>query len=108
MTREKKREAKKLTEVGMTFFEDLSIPVSKQVKNWRAFLKQFRKEKEKQSMALFREINGFAADDDEAKRALVDALFVEHLQRYPKDDDERNEYTRSPNPMMMIGWRPSP
>ena len=108
MTRQKRREAKTLTEVGKLFFQDLSIPVAKQVQDWRTFLKEFRKEKEKQSMALFKEINGFAADDDDAKRALVDQLCYEITKRYPKDDDERNEYTHSPNHLMMIGWRPSP
>jgi len=87
--------------------EDLSVPISKRLKNLRIFLRCFNKEKEKLDMVKFKQINGFAADDDHAKRTLVDHLMYETLGRYPMDDEERNQYTCSrENPMMKIGWRP--
>ena len=64
-------------------------------------------EKEKLEMEQFKKINGFAADDDDAKRAIVDEVVYAILGRYPKDDEERNHYTHSrENPMMRIGWKP--
>jgi hypothetical protein len=103
-----RREQKHLLEVGKTFIEDDSIPVPKRIKNLRIFLRTFHKEKEKLKMAQFKQINGFAADDDDAKRALVDQLVYEIFNRYPKDDEERNRYTHSrENYMMRIGWKPS-
>ena len=107
MCRQKRREQKKLVEIGTIIMEDVSMPVSQRVKTLRTFLKEFRIESEKLKMAQFKQINGFAADDDHAKRALIDQLVYRHLKRYPKNDDERNEYTLSRNPMMKIGWRPS-
>ena len=70
-------------------------------------MRDLRIESEKMKMEQFKHVNGFAADDDRAKRALVDQLVYDHSKRYPKDDDERNEYISSRNPMMVIGWRPS-
>ncbi len=87
--------------------DDDSMPISQRVTALRAFMKEFRKESETLKMARFKQTNGFAADDDDAKRALIDRLVYGHLKRYPKDDDERNEYASSRNPLMKIGWRPS-
>jgi len=104
----RRREQKYLLELGKTFIADDSIPVPKRIRNLRIFLRTFHKEKEKINMIHFKQINGFAADDDDAKRALVDNLVYEVLNRYPKDDEERNRYTHSrENGMMRIGWKPS-
>lgn len=83
------------------------MPVSQRIQKLRIFLKEFRIESEKLKMVQFKQINGFAADNDHAKRALIDQLVYQHLKQYPKDDDERNEYIPSRNLMMKIGWRPS-
>jgi len=108
MSRKKKRESEKLLEIGREYIKDDSVPVPRRINNWRIFLREYRKEKEKIEMEQFQEINGFAATDDDAKRKLINELFCEIMQRYPKDDDERNEYTyvRNKNGMMKIGWRP--
>jgi len=106
-SRRQSREKKRLLEVGKIFIEDVSIPISKRVKNLRIFLRTYNKEKEKLEMEQFKKINGFAADDDDAKRAIVDEVVYAILGRYPKDDEERNHYTHSrENPMMRIGWKP--
>ena len=100
-----RRQQKKVVEIGKIFIQDVSISVPQRVKKLRTFMRDVRIETEKLKMAQFKTLNGFAADDDNAKRALVDQLVYHHLKRYPKDDDERNEYISSP--MMEIGWRPS-
>jgi hypothetical protein len=100
-----RRQQKKVIEIGKIFVQDVSMPLSKRIKILRTFMKEVRIEIEKRKMAQFQSLNGFAADDDDAKRALVDQLVYDHMKRYPKDDDERNEYISSP--MMEIGWRPS-
>jgi len=100
-----RRQQKKLVEFGEFFIHDVSTPVHQRVKTLRAFIKEVRIESEKIKMAQFKKLNGFAADNDHAKRALVDQLVYDHSNRYPKDDDERNEYISAP--MMKIGWRPS-
>lgn len=103
-----RREKKKLLEIGKMVMADHSISVPKRVETLRIFLREFRKESEKIKMEQFQKINGFAADDDQAKRNLIDELVYHYWNRYPKDDDERNEYAHSQeNPMMKIGWRPS-
>lgn len=107
MNRQNRREQKKLVEVGTIVMADVSMPIPQRVKTLRTFMKEFRIESEKIKMAQFKQVNGFAANDDHSKRALVDQLVYNHLKRYPKDDDERNEYIHSRNPMMEIGWRPS-
>ena len=108
MMSQRRQEQNHLLEVGKIFIEDITIPVSKRVKNLRIFLRSFHKEKEKIKMQHFKQITGFAADDDDAKRALVDKLVYEMFNRYPKDDEERNHYTHSrENYMMRIGWKPS-
>jgi hypothetical protein len=107
MNRQNRREQKKLIEVGTILMTDASMPVHQRVKTLRTFMREFRQESEKLKMDQFKQVNGFAADDDHAKRALVDQLVFGHLKRYPKDDDERNEYIHTRNPMMEIGWRPS-
>jgi len=108
MCRQKRRENKKLLEIGTIFMEDVSVSVVKRIQHFRKFLKEFRKESERLKMEQFEKQNGFAATDDRAKRILVDQMVYTYLKRYPKDDDERNEYTYSnSNPMMRIGWRPS-
>ena len=106
MCRQKRRENKKLLEIGTIYMENDSMPISNRIHALRKFLREFRKESEKIKMAQFKKINGFAADDDDAKRTLVDKMVFQYLKRYPKNDDERNEYTHShSNPMMKIGWR---
>lgn len=100
-----RRQQKKLVEIGTFFIQDVSMPVSQRVKTLRTFMRDVRIESEKIKMTQFKTLNGFAADDDHAKRALIDQLVYRHSNRYPKDDDERNEYISSP--MMKIGWRPS-
>jgi hypothetical protein len=100
-----RRQQKKVIEIGTIFIRDISMPFHQRVKTLRTFMKDLRIESEKIKMAQFKQLNGFAADDDHAKRALVDQLVYNHSKRYPKDDDERNEYISSP--MMQIGWRPS-
>ncbi len=107
MNRQNRREQKKLLEVGTILMTDVSMTVSQRVKTLRTFMREFRHESEKLKMAQFKALNGFAADDDHAKRTLIDQLVYEHLKRIPKDDEERNEYLLSRNPMMEIGWRPS-
>jgi hypothetical protein len=107
MNRQNRREQKKLIEVGTIVMGDISMPIPQRVKTLRTFMREFRHESEKLKMVQFKHVNGFAADDDHAKRALVDQLVYDRLKRYPKDDDERNEYIHSHNPMMEIGWRPS-
>jgi hypothetical protein len=102
-----RREHKKVVEVGTIIIQDMSLSIPQRVKKLRTFMRDLRIESEKMKMEQFKQVNGFAADDDNAKRALVDQLVYNHLKRYPKDDDERNEYIRSHNPMMEIGWRPS-
>ena len=100
-----RKQQKKLVEFGTFFIHDVSMPVSQRVKTLRTFIKDVRIESEKIKMVQFKKLNGFAADDDHAKRTLIDQLVYDHSKRYPKDDDERNEYISSP--MMKIGWRPS-
>ena len=102
-----RRQQKKVVEIGSIFIHDISMPVSQRVKKLRTFMRDVRIEAEKIKMAQFKQLNGFAADDDNAKRALIDQLVYHHSKRYPKDDDERNEYISSHDHMMQIGWRPS-
>ena len=102
-----RREHKKVIEVGTIIIQDISMSVPQRVKTLRTFMRDLRIESEKIKMVQFKYVNGFAADDDDAKRALVDQLVYDHLKRYPNNDDERNEYISSRNPMMEIGWRPS-
>jgi len=102
-----RREHKKVVEVGTIIIQDMSLSIPQRVKKLRTFMRDLRIESEKMKMDQFKQVNGFAADDDNAKRALVDQLVYDHLKRYPNNDDERNEYISSRNPMMEIGWRPS-
>ena len=93
---------------GLTYMKDYSLSVSDRINKLRIFLREYDKEKEQADREKFLKINGFDATDDDAKRALVDELFLVYAQRYPKDDWERNEYTHSPHTeLMRIGWRPS-
>jgi hypothetical protein len=102
-----RQEKKMLENIGYSIVADLSVPVARRIDNWRKYLREYRQEKTKIMMKLFKEINGFEATDDNAKRALIDELHVEIFKRLPKDDDERNQYTWSrETPMMKIGWRP--
>jgi len=102
-----RREKKMLENIGYSIIADPSFPVPKRIDNWRTYLREYRQEKNKIMMKLFKEINGFEATDDNAKRALIDELHVEIFKRLPKDDDERNQYTWSrETPMMKIGWKP--
>jgi hypothetical protein len=76
----------------------------------RAFLREVDYYKEKLLMNQFYEKNGFAANDDDAKRALIDELCQE-TSSCPTTDQERNELVHTNHPtewtdMMRIGWRP--
>ena len=62
-------------------------------------------------MNQFYEKNGFAADDDDAKRALIDECCNEISCPAPTTDEKRNELIQMSKPtewtdMMQIGWRP--
>ena len=100
-------EKKMLENIGYSIIADPSVPVPKRIDNWRTYLREYRQEKTKIMMKHFQEINGFAATDDNAKRALVDELYFEVFHKLPKDDEERNKYTSCRDtPMMKIGWKP--
>jgi hypothetical protein len=102
-----RKENKMLTNIGRSIISDLSVPVTKRIHIWRQYLREYRQEKNKIMMQHFQEINGFAATDDDAKRALIDELFFDIFRRLPKDDEERNQYTSCRSTQMMkIGWRP--
>jgi hypothetical protein len=103
------REKKMLHTIGISFMNDASLPINTRIYKYRGFLREYRNERIKAQMERFREVNGFDPTDDDAKRKLVDELYYEVFQRYPKDDDERNKYTYSYRRimnMMMIGWKP--
>ncbi len=100
-----RRQQKKVIEIGKIFIEDISMTIPQRVKALRTFMRDLRIEAEKIKMAQFKSLNGFDANDDGAKRTLIDQVVYDRLKRYPKDDDERNEYISSP--MMKIGWRMS-
>ena len=77
----------------------------------QAFLNEVAYYKEKQMMSQFYETNGFAATDDDAKRALLYEICNEIYHLYPTTDEERNEIIQMGEPtewtdMMRIGWRP--
>ena len=108
MGKEQRREDQYIMKNGLIYLNDLSLSVSKRIANLRIFLREYYEEKERVNREQFRIINGFDATDDDAKRAVVDELFLVVFQRYPKDDHERNDYTYSPiTNMMRIGWRPT-
>lgn len=110
MSHREQREKKLLHMIGMAFLNDASLPINIRVYKYRGFLREYRNERVKIQMKRFREINGFDPTDDDAKRKLVDELYYEVFQKYPKDDDERNKYTYSHRRimnMMMIGWKPA-
>ena len=77
----------------------------------RAFLNEVDYYKEKHMMNQFYEKNGFAADDDNAKRTLIDECCNEISCPSPTTDEKRNELIQTNCPtewtdMMRIGWRP--
>lgn len=77
----------------------------------RSFLNEVDYYKEKCLMNQFYEKNGFAANDDDAKRALIDECCDEIGCPYPITDNERNEIIQMSKPsewtdMMRIGWHP--
>ena len=77
----------------------------------RSFLEEVDYYKEKLLMDQFYETNGFAADDDDAKRALIDECCQEISVCCPTTDHERNEIIQMSKPsewtdMMRIGWKP--
>jgi len=62
-----------------------------------------------QAMKQFRLRNGFDATDDNAKRALIDEVYVEANLSPPTTDEERNAVFEEDDEwinMMRIGWRP--
>jgi hypothetical protein len=77
----------------------------------RSFLEEVDYYKEKHLMNQFYETNGFAATDDDAKRALLYEICNEIYHLYPTTDEERNEIIQMGKPtewtdMMRIGWKP--
>lgn len=77
----------------------------------QTFLNEVEYYKEKQMMSQFYELNGFAATDDDAKRALLYEICNETYHLYSATDEERNEIIQMGKPtewtdMMRIGWRP--
>jgi len=78
----------------------------------QSFLNEVAYYKEKLLMDEFYEKNGFAATDDDAKRALLYEICNEIDYPYPTTDDERNEIIQMGDStewtdMMRIGWHPS-
>jgi len=108
MSRPERREKKLIMEAGRAYLSDDSMPVSKRIHAFQQFLREFRVEKEKLTMELFKEKNGFEATDDVAKRSLVDHLYRKICGRNPKDDEERNScIPASYGSIMKIGWTPN-
>ena len=70
----------------------------------RTFLHDLLRQKEIIDMKRFHTLNGFSAEDDVAKRALIDELYYEHTHEQLHTDEERNIWTEG-NEMMRIGWR---
>jgi hypothetical protein len=107
MSRPQRREKKLIMEAGHAYLNDDSMPVSKRIRAFQQFLREFRVEKEKLTMKYFKEQNGFEATDDDSKRALVDRLIQKAHGSSPKDDEERNSYvSASYGSIMKIGWTP--
>jgi hypothetical protein len=102
-----KREYNRILVIGQHLLQDPAYPVPQRIQLLRKWFREYREEKQRLQMAQFYELNGFEAFDDEAKRALIDEVHYEVMGRYPKDDMERNLYTKSRNtPMMQVGWYP--
>lgn len=104
-----RKEFSKLRQIGKTFMNDTEYTVKQRLQNWKKFLEEFFIERDKILMNTFREKNGFEATDDDAKRQLIDTLFYEHTNRYPRDDYERDYYNYSneiDRQLMRIGWKP--
>jgi len=101
------RENHALLHIGVQTLSNTAVPLSTRIKSWRTYLRDYRRASEQIMMEQFKEKNGFDAEDDDAKRALVDGLYYEVFQTYPKGDMERNEYTKSHEGLdiMRIGWR---
>ena len=90
------------------FYEQESTEIQTQL---AAFLDEVAYHKEQQMMKQFYEKNGFAATDNDAKRALLYEICNEIYHLYPTTDEERNEIIQMGEPtewtdMMRIGWRP--
>lgn len=83
---------------------------TKEVVNYfRENLEKVNRETEKIRMQRFKERNGFAADNDMAKRVLINMVCIECGITPPQTDEERNalleiEATEETE-MMLIGWR---
>ena len=89
---------------------DTQYPIHERVENWKSYLKEFYREREQEMMRNFHERNGFEAWDDDAKRQLIDTMYFETFQRYPRDDYERNRYTfsqQTDRQLMRVGWKPN-
>jgi hypothetical protein len=70
----------------------------------RTFLHDLSRQKEIIDMKRFYTLNGFSAEDDDAKRALIDELYYAHTNEHLHTDEERNMWAEG-NEMMRIGWR---
>ena len=102
-----KREYKLILTAGSQLLHDTQYSISQRIQILRAWYREYREEKQRLQMEHFYQLNGFKATDDEAKRAIIDEAHYEVMGRYPKDDNERNLYTKARNtPMMQVGWEP--
>ena len=70
----------------------------------RTFLHDLLRQKEIIDMKRFYTLNGFSAEDDDAKRALIDELYYDHTKEQLHTDEERNVWVEG-DEMMRIGWR---
>lgn len=70
----------------------------------RTFLDDLLRQKEIIDMKQFYTLNGFGAEDDDAKRALIDELYYAHTHEHLHTDEERNLLADG-DEMMRIGWR---
>lgn len=70
----------------------------------RTFIHDLLRQKEIIDMRRFYALNGFDAEDDAAKRALIDELYYAHTHEHLHTDEERNTLAEG-DEMMRIGWR---
>lgn len=102
-----RKEYNRILVVGRHLLQDPAYPVPQRIHLLRKWFREYREEKQRIQMEHFYHLNGFEAFDDEAKRALIDEVHYEVTGRYPKNDEERNLYTKARHtPMMQVGWYP--
>jgi len=102
-----RKECKLIRQIGSQHLQNTNYPVPQRLQLFREWYREYREEKQRLQMEQFYQLNGFEAIDDDAKRALIDEVHYEVTGRYPKNDEERNIYTRARHtPMMQVGWYP--